>query len=254
MTAHTVSAFTDAISPMKLSIIIPLYNEEQQIITLLERLSKVDLSPWVGPFEVLVVDDGSSDDSARLVKDFMERGPALNLRLLHLENNRGKGAAIRHGLAASTGNQILIQDADLELIPEDIPALLQAMKVLDADFVNGSRYLPGVLRPLSGYSRYLVNMLFSWLTSLFINVRITDMACGYKLFKRNLLSEFELREDRFGFEAELIIKAMRNRKTIIAEVPVHYFPRNYGEGKKFRTTDGLNVLGVIFRYGLLGYQ
>jgi glycosyltransferase involved in cell wall biosynthesis len=239
---------------MDLSIIIPLYNEEQQIIALLDRLFMVQMPECISAYEVLVVDDGSSDASARLVSDYLQKHPEKNLRLLKLENNRGKGAAIKHGMSAASGLRILIQDADLELIPEDIPALLNAMEALDADFVNGSRYLPGVIRPISGYRRYLINKLFSFLTSVFIDVRITDMACGYKLFRSRLLSEFELREERFGVEAELIIKALRRGKTRVTEVPVHYFPRNYGEGKKFQTIDGINVLGVILRYGLFGYK
>jgi glycosyltransferase involved in cell wall biosynthesis len=239
---------------MDLSIIIPLYNEEQQIIPLLERLFMVQMPDCIGQYEVLVVDDGSSDNSAQLVKEYVALHPTKNIRLLRLGNNRGKGAAIKHGLAAASGLRILIQDADLELIPEDIPSMIDAMEKLDVDFVNGSRYLPGVLRPMSSYRRYLVNMLFSWLTSICINVRITDMACGYKLFRTGILSEFELREERFGVEAELIIKALRRGKTRVTEVPVHYFPRNYGEGKKFRTIDGLNVLEVILRYGLMGYK
>ncbi|MFM7105543.1 MAG: glycosyltransferase family 2 protein, partial [Flavobacteriales bacterium] len=119
------------------------------------------------------------------------------------------------------------------------------------EFINGSRYLPGVYRPLASYRRYLANKFFTWLTSVIINVRLTDMACGYKLFTRSLYNQILLRENRFGFEAELIIKAMRIKRNNIAEVPVRYFPRNEGEGKKLRNTDGFKIMWTIIKYGLL---
>jgi len=116
--------------------------------------------------------------------------------------------------------------------------------------VNGSRYMPGIPRPLASYRRYLANRLFTWLTSVLINVRLTDMACGYKLFSRELYNQIKLKENGFGFEAELIIKALKIKKNNITEVPVNYFPRNEAEGKKFRSLDGIKILFTIFRYAI----
>jgi hypothetical protein len=124
------------------------------------------------------------------------------------------------------------------------------MHELNVEFINGSRYLAGVYRPLSSYKRYLGNRLFTSLTAIIINVKITDMACGYKLIHRNLYQRIQLAEDRFGFEAELIIKALRIKKNNIAEVPVRYFPRNEGEGKKLRNSDAFKILWTIIKFGL----
>ena len=158
---------------------------------------------------------------------------------------------MRTGLENAYGDVYLIQDADLELDPEDIPRMLNAMKDLNVEFVNGSRFLPGIDRPLHSYRRSLGNRFFTFLTSLLVNVKLTDMACGYKLIKKSLLYNFILREDRFGFESELIIKALRVKRNNVAEIPVNYFPRNEGEGKKFKNLDAIKVLWVIIKYGLL---
>ena len=154
------------------------------------------------------------------------------------------------GVQNSLYDHILIQDADLELSPVDIPALLEAMHKLKVPFVNGSRYLPGVIRTAAAYRRYFLNKVFTRVTALLINTYLTDMACGYKLFTRELYGKLDLRENRFGFEADLIIKCGRLRKNWMAEVPVHYSPRNLGQGKKFRTFDGFRIRGTIIKYGL----
>ena len=169
---------------------------------------------------------------------------------IKLEANSGKGAAVRTGFKNANGDVFLIQDADLELLPSDIPSMLTAMKKLDVEFINGSRYMAGISRPLSSYRRYLGNKFFTFLTSVLINVKLTDMACGYKLVKRSLIEKLKLKENRFGFEAEMIIKAMRVKKNNVAEVPVHYFPRNEGEGKKLKNSDGFKILWTITKYGL----
>ena len=235
---------------MELNIIIPLYNEEDHILTTLEKVSKVKLPDFISKSGIVVVDDKSTDHSAEKVKAFIEKHPEVNIELLQLEINSGKGAAVRHGINNSGGDLIVIQDADLELIPDDIPVMLNAMQSLGVQFVNGSRYLQGIPRPLSSYRRYLANRFMTWLTSILINVKLTDMACGYKLFTRSLYEKLDLKENRFGIEAEIIIKAMRIRKNNITEVPVNYFPRNKGEGKKIKTSDGLRILATIIKYSL----
>lgn len=233
---------------MNLSIIIPLYNEEHLVITLLEELYKLQYPEFVKSVEIIIVDDASSDNSYQSVKQFIENKQTISL--FQHEKNKGKGAAVKTGVKKSTGNYILIQDADMELSPTDIPSLLQAMQQLDVPFINGSRYLPGVLRTQAAFKRYFANKLFTLITSMLIDVHLTDMACGYKLISKELFEKLNLNEDRFGFEAELIIKCGRLRKNWIAEVPVHYAPRNLGEGKKLRNFDGFRIMKTILKYGL----
>lgn len=235
---------------MELSIIIPVYNEESLVIQVLETLSTIKWPSFVSRCEVILVDDCSTDDSYTHIQHWIADKSGYSIH--KHQKNSGKGAAVRSGIALSTGDTVLIQDADLELQPADIPALLQAMEQLGVEMVNGSRYLPGPVRPLSSYKRYIANKLFSWLTSFLIDIRITDMACGYKLMKRTLLEKLELRENRFAIEAELLIKAARLKRNNIAEVPVQYFPRNEGEGKKFRTTDGIRILWKIIYFSFGG--
>ena len=234
---------------MKLSIIIPLYNEETLIPILLEQLIHTAFPPCVIDKEIVIVDDCSSDHSFQTVTGIAQQYPFI--KVFKHDVNKGKGAAVKMGFQNSTGDTILIQDADLELTPRDIPSLINAMDELQVEFINGSRYLPGVNRPISSYKRYIANKLFTYITSILIDVRLTDMACGYKLIKRSLFEKINLRENRFGFEAELIIKALRIKKNNVAEVPVRYFPRNQGEGKKLRNSDAFKILKTIFKYGLL---
>jgi len=234
---------------MKLSIIIPLYNEEKLVLTVLDRLLSITYPSSVKEFEIVIVDDCSRDASYDNVSKYIQQKPFIHLH--RHEVNQGKGAAVRTGISKSTGDVILIQDADLELHPQDIPKLIEAMDVLQVEFVNGSRYLPGVIRPISSYRRYIFNKLFTYITSLLINVRLTDMACGYKLFTRSLYEKIKLNENRFGFEAELLIKALRLKRNNVTEVPVNYFPRNEGEGKKLKSSDGFKIFWTIFKYGVL---
>lgn len=234
---------------MQLSIVVPFYNEQDTVTQVLQRLSEVTWPSFVENVEILCVDDASTDGGRTLVEEFVAEHPGFSL-YTH-EKNKGKGAAVRFGFSKAAGDVFFIQDADLELSPKDIPRLLEAMHELGVEFVNGSRYLPGVIRPISSYRRYLFNRWFTGMTSVLVNVKLTDMACGYKLFTRNLYEQINLKENRFGFEAELILKALRIKKNNVAEVPVHYFPRNTGDGKKIQNIDGLRVLRTIFIYGVL---
>lgn len=231
-----------------LSIIIPLYNEETLVSEVIMQITQVKFPISVSQYEIIVVDDCSSDSSFEVVSKLADH--YSNIRVLRHERNKGKGAAVRTGIESAKGNVFLIQDSDLELRPVDIPGMVSCMEDLNVEFINGSRYLAGVYRPLASYKRYLGNRIFTSLTAIIINVKITDMACGYKLIHRNLYDKIDLKEDRFGFEAELIIKALRIKKNNIAEVPVRYFPRNEGEGKKLRNSDAFKILWTIIKYGL----
>jgi glycosyltransferase involved in cell wall biosynthesis len=233
---------------MKLSIIIPLYNEEQFIEEVLRDLDAISYPAFVESREIIVVDDCSTDLSLATANSYSkDKG---HIHIVAHEKNEGKGAAIQTGIFQAKGDTFLFQDADKELSPADIPSMLQTMNDLNVQFINGSRYMPGIIRPLYAYRRYKANQFLTWLTSVLINVRLTDMACGYKLVKRDLMQKIKLHEKRFGFEAELIIKAVRVKRNNIAEVPVHYFPRHEGEGKKLRNSDAFRILWTIIKYGM----
>ncbi len=235
---------------MKLSIIIPLYNEQDLVIQVLDELCSVQYPQFLDTYEIIVVDDCSKDQSFEKVKKYIENSNDKNIFLFQHEINLGKGAAVKTGITHSTGDIILIQDSDLELTPKDIPSLLSAKQELGVPFINGSRYIPGVLRTQAAFRRYFFNKLFSLIASVFIDVHITDVACGYKLFDKNLFEKLNLKENRFGFEAELILKCGRFQKNWIAEVPVRYFPRNRGEGKKLKNLDGIRIFKTLIKYGL----
>ncbi|HNP47557.1 MAG TPA: glycosyltransferase family 2 protein [Bacteroidia bacterium] len=234
---------------MKLSIIVPLYNEQDLILQVLNELLKVNYPAFLSDYEIIVVDDCSRDESYNRVMEFTKSQPKVHLHKHQI--NQGKGAAVRTGVANASGDVILIQDADLELTPRDIPDMLEAKNELNVPFINGSRYLPGVRRTQASYKRYFFNKLFTNIASVLIDVHLTDVACGYKLLDKSLFDRLNLRENRFGFEAELILKCARFQKNWIAEVPVHYYPRNKGEGKKLRNMDGIRIFKTILKYGLL---
>lgn len=233
---------------MKLSIIIPLYNEANTITKVLDRLNKLEFPSYVSFWEIIIVNDCSTDDSEEIVNSYIK--DYAHIIIINHTTNQGKGKAVRTGAEKMKGDVLLFQDADLELYPEDIPSMLNAMKDLNLAFVNGSRYIPGVIRPLYAYNRYLGNKFFSFLTSLLINVRITDMACGYKLITKDIFDKINPQENRFAIEAELMLKALKIQRNIITEVPVRYLPRNKGDGKKLKNSDTIKVLWTILKIGL----
>ncbi len=232
---------------MFLSIIIPVYNEQETILEVLDKINLLNFPSCIRQIEIIIVDDASTDNTEKILNEYSSVFP----HSIHRHPiNMGKGAAVRTGFSKASGDVFLIQDADLELTPDDIPSLIIEMDRLGVEFVNGSRYMSGISRPLSSYKRYLANRFFTFMTSILINVKLTDMACGYKLIHRNLVDKLNLRENRFGFEAEMIIKALRVKRNNVAEVPVNYFPRNDGGGKKLKNTDGLKILWTLIHYGL----
>lgn len=229
-----------------LSVIIPVYNEERHLEKMLDSLFSVQLPNFVKDVEYIVVDDCSLDNSVQIATKFEKE----NLSIVKHDQNKGKGAAVHSGIKKAKGDVFVIQDADLELSPSDIVRMLEVMNELNVDFVNGSRYLQGIARPMASYRRYLGNKVFSILTSVLLNVRITDMACGYKLFTREIYEALDLKEQGFGFEAELIVKALKYRKNNVAEVPVQYFPRDIAGGKKLKNIDGIKIFKTILKYAI----
>ena len=230
---------------MKLSIIIPVYNEEQTIGTVVERVRAVDLGAI--DKEIIVANDGSDDGTQRAI-DAVPAGGLTPLRVVESPINLGKGAAIRLGLKYATGDVILIQDADLELDPNEYGALLAPI-IAGEMVVYGSRFL----RAVAGISRRtrLANRLLTSMTNLLYWSRLTDMETGYKVFRRDVLGKIRLRSVGFDFEPELTAKLLLAGYRIV-EVPISYNPRRRDEGKKIRWVDGLDAAYVLLKLRLTG--
>ena len=221
-----------------LSVLIPVYNEKE---TVLELLSRVEAVPLTVAKEIVIVDDGSTDGTRELLAGLGGRASVV----LH-ERNRGKGAAIRTGLARTTGDIVIIQDADLEYDPADFPGLL--VPILDgrADVVYGSRFLGGPHRVLF-FWHYFGNLLFTLITNVLYNINLTDMGTCYKVFLADKIKAVPLRSERFGIEAEITAKICK-RQLRIYEVPISYSGRTYEEGKKITWKDGFSYLYCLLRY------
>jgi glycosyltransferase involved in cell wall biosynthesis len=231
--------------PATLSILIPLYNEEEFVGELLSRVASVPL-PGGLEREIIVVNDCSKDGSAEVVEDFIASRPEVNIRLLHHAKNSGKGAAIRTAIAAATGEFSIIQDADLEYDPAEYPRMLGPLLDGRADVVYGSRFLVSGERRVLYYWHSLANHLLTTLCNIAADLNLTDMETCYKAFRTSLAKSIPLQNDRFGIEPELTIKFAR-RKARIFETPISYNGRTYEEGKKIGLKDAFEALWVIFQ-------
>jgi len=229
---------------MKLSILIPVFNEERTLETLIER---VQATPY--DKELIVVDDASRDGSARILEQLAARWP--NMRVLRHEKNRGKGAALATALAEFTGDLVLIQDADLEYDPADYSSLLRPLEEGHADVVFGSRFLGGSYGRVHLYHHYLGNRLLTTFSNLVTNLNLTDMETCYKVFKADIARRLQLRSQGFAVEPEITAKVAR-MKCRVYEVPIRYAGRDYAAGKKIRARDGIWAVWAILRWGLFG--
>jgi glycosyltransferase involved in cell wall biosynthesis len=227
---------------MKLSVVIPCYNEAPTIERLLES---VRAAPWPDK-EIIVVDDCSGDGSRELLQGRL-RGMVDQL-VVH-ERNQGKGAALRSGIRAATGDAVIIQDADLEYDPGEYPRLLAPIVDGRADVVYGSRFMGGAPHRVLYFWHAVGNGFLTVLSNMFTNLNLTDMETCYKAFRRDVIQSIEIEEDRFGFEPEITAKVAK-RGCRVYEVGISYYGRTYAEGKKIGYRDGIRAIYCIVKYNV----
>ena len=227
---------------MKVSIIMPAYNEERAIV---DAVSEVAAAGFPEEQERIVVNDGSTDKTLEKLQNLKFD----NLIVVNLPRNRGKGAAIRAGIEKVSGDVVLIQDADLEYSPKNYPDLFGPIFDGKADVVYGSRFLGGGEHRVHLFWHYIVNRMLTLLSNIFTNLNLTDMEVGSKVFKTEILKKIRLKENRFGFEPEVTAKIAKLNCRVY-EVSISYFGRSHEEGKKIGWKDGVSALRCIFRYAI----
>lgn len=234
---------------MKLSVIIPAYNEQATIYNILERVSAVKLIQDIEK-ELVVVNDCSKDGTEAELMRFRSENPGIQINYQKHEVNRGKGAALRTGIQSATGDFIIVQDADLEYDPREFNILLQPILDGFADVVYGSRFAGGRPHRVLFFFHTIGNKFLTFTSNLLTNVNLSDMETCYKLFRSEIIKSINLKENRFGFEPEVTAKISRLPKIRIYEVGISYYGRTYAEGKKIGWKDGFRALYCILKYNI----
>jgi glycosyltransferase involved in cell wall biosynthesis len=235
--------------PDKLSIVIPVYNEELFITKILDKVLNVKLIDNIKK-ELIIVNDCSSDNSEAIIQKYIQEHPEEDVNYYKHEKNQGKGAALHTGISKSTGDYLIIQDADLEYDPEEYNLLFEPVLKGDADVVYGSRMLSTHPHRILFFWHTIGNKFLTFLSNMFNNLNLTDMETCYKLFRTEIIQGLKLKEKRFGFEPEVTAKISKIKNVRIYEVGISYYGRTYDEGKKINWNDGCHAIYCIFKYGL----
>jgi glycosyltransferase involved in cell wall biosynthesis len=231
---------------MKLSVVMPVYNEQTTLEQVIARVLAVPLD-----MELICVDDGSTDSSREILSRLQQTHPQVRVELQ--PGNMGKGAALRRGIQLATGDFVIIQDADLEYDPSDYPALLRPLLEGKADVVYGSRFLGSAPHRVLYFWHSVANKILTTLSNALTNINLTDMETCYKIFRREIIQSIPIEEDRFGFEPEITVKIAKRRLRIY-EVGISYWGRTYEEGKKITWKDGARALFCLVKYTLTDSQ
>lgn len=234
---------------MKLSVLVPVYNEERTLEEVVRRVSAVRI-----PKEIILVDDGSNDQSRAILTRLQEENdrvqdPLNQIRIFFQPYNQGKGAALKAAFSHVTGDVIVVQDADLEYDPKDYPSLLEPIKAGLADVVYGTRFSGGGAHRVLFFWHYVGNLALTLMSNMLTNLNLSDMEVGYKVFRAEVVKGVNLKSRRFGFEPEITVKLAKKRCRFY-EVPISYHGRTYEEGKKITWKDGIAALYYLIRFRL----